>query len=74
MCVKGDMEALDIQTTKGKQRILVDSCITPYVKALNDAGLETTGSCCGHGKRGGYIVLKNGKFLTISDIPKQKRL
>jgi hypothetical protein len=36
------------------------------VKALNDAGIETIASCCGHGKRPGNIVLKDGRELIIA--------
>ncbi len=46
----------------------VDSCIAKYVQALNDAGLYTDGSCCGHGEYNGYIGLHDGTMLTISKI------
>lgn len=42
-----------------------DPCIAPLVKALNDGGLPTVASCCGHGKRSGSIVLADGCELTI---------
>lgn len=29
----------------------VDACIAPLLQALNDAGIQTIDSCCGHGKR-----------------------
>jgi hypothetical protein len=34
-----------------------DPCIEPLVRALNDAGIATRASCCGHGHRPGNIVL-----------------
>jgi len=37
----------------------VDSCIADIVQALNNAGIETAGSCCGHGLRPGRIFIKN---------------
>jgi|SRR3989304_9383533 len=37
--------------------VYIDSCIAPIVKALQDANIITTSSCCGHGKTNGYIVL-----------------
>jgi hypothetical protein len=43
----------------------IDKCIAPIVKALNDAGLFTGGSCCGHGKRPGCISMHDGTVLTI---------
>ncbi len=43
----------------------VDSCIAPLVQALNDANIETTGSCCGHGNGDGSITLADGRELLI---------
>jgi len=43
----------------------IDSCIAPIVKALNDAGIYTRGSCCGHGKSDGWIALHDGRVLII---------
>lgn len=43
----------------------VDECIAPIAQALNDAGIETTASCCGHGKLLGNIVLKDNRVLEI---------
>lgn len=42
-----------------------DPCIAPIVKALNDAGLRTVASCCGHGERPGSIILANETELVI---------
>ena len=44
----------------------VDSCLAPIVKALNDAGIYTSQSCCGHGKENGTIFLHDGRVITIS--------
>lgn len=43
----------------------VDRCIAPIVKALNDAGIYTAGSCCGHGKTDGSILLQDGRELVV---------
>lgn len=43
----------------------VDSCIADLVQALNDAGLYTGGSCCGHGKHAGTISLHDGRVLEL---------
>jgi len=43
----------------------VDACIAPLVKALNEAGIYTAGSCCGHGQYTGTIVLHDGRVLEI---------
>lgn len=47
------------------EKVWCDPCITPIVKALNDAGLITIASCCGHDRRPGSIVLTNGIELLI---------
>ncbi len=36
----------------------IDSCISGFVKMLNDAGIETVASCCGHGKQSPSITLR----------------
>lgn len=43
----------------------IDKCIAPIVKALQDAGIDMRGSCCGHGKREGTIALEDGRGLLI---------
>jgi len=45
----------------------IDKCIAPIVKALNDAGIYTSGCCCGHGKMNGNILLHDGRIITICD-------
>ncbi len=52
--------------------IPVDACIAPLVQALNDAGIETTGSCCGHGKGDGSITLGDGRELLICETSKRR--
>jgi len=32
-----------------RREVLVDACIAPLVQMLNDFGVRTVGSCCGHG-------------------------
>ena len=44
----------------------IDSCIAPIVKALNDAGIYTVASCCGHGKGGGSIILWDDRELVLA--------
>jgi len=45
----------------------IDNCIAPIVKALNDAGIYTVQSCCGHGKADGVIHLHDGRMLIIQN-------
>lgn len=44
----------------------IDSCIVDIVRALNDAGIITVASCCGHGKRPGNIALLDGREIIIA--------
>ena len=46
----------------------IDSCLAPYIKALNDAGLYTGGCCCGHGKENGHIAFHDGTVFTIHKV------
>ena len=48
------------------ERKAIDSCLVGLVDALNDAGILTKQSCCGHGKGPGEILLQDGRILTIS--------
>lgn len=43
----------------------IDSCIVDIVEALEDSYIFMTGSCCGHGKRDGEILLADGRKLII---------
>jgi hypothetical protein len=47
------------------QPVGIDKCIFDIICALNAEGLETVASCCGHGKRAGSIILKDGRELVI---------
>lgn len=51
---------------KGRTHVPVDPCIAHLVQGLNDAGLQTVASCCGHGKRPGNIMLEDGQELVIA--------
>lgn len=52
----------------GREKVWVDSCLAPLVQALNDHGVETIGSCCGHGRETGTVVIaqKDGAVVTLS--------
>ena len=43
----------------------VDACIAPIVEALNNNGIETVASCCGHGHINGNIILGDNRVLEI---------
>jgi len=65
MCKWGEFEELELEIPADMshtgesyiKRVKIDKCIAPIVKALNDAGIKTRASCCGHGLRNPKIVL-----------------
>lgn len=69
MCER-DIVATQVRLAKphrdGRTHAPVDPCIAPLVQALNDAGIETMASCCGHGRRPGNIALADGRELIIA--------
>ena len=67
MCVWGTTKnvTLCVPRPSGRTEIPVDACIADLVQAINDAGIETVTSCCGHGKGSGEIILRDGRRLEI---------
>ena len=52
---------------QGRTMVKIDSCIAPLVQMLNDYGVETTASCCGHGKvKASSIVLSSKSIRLLS--------
>ena len=43
----------------------VDLCIADIVAALNAANIVTDGSCCGHGKIAGTVLLEDGRSIVV---------
>lgn len=58
----GGREAAMVEAHPG---VYCDPCIAPLVEALNEAGISTVASCCGHGERPGKIALADGRELFI---------
>lgn len=50
----------------------VDRCIAPIVQALNEGGVLTRTSCCGHGKENPEILLADGRVVIV--LPGEERL
>ena len=50
----------------GTPTVWCDPCIAPIVRALNDAGIRTVASCCGHGHQHGNVALEDGRELVIA--------
>ncbi len=43
----------------------IDLCVADIVTALVAANILTDGSCCGHGKQDGNILLEDGRELVV---------
>ena len=54
-----------IVTLVDGKKVDVDSCIATLVQAINDGGVKTLASCCGHGNRPGNIILEDRRELVI---------
>jgi len=54
--------------------ISVDLCLAPLVAALNQAGIDTRASCCGHGHRPASIALRDGREIIIARTYEEARL
>lgn len=70
MCKWGTDVTLSLPTLRDgvigpSREWFVDACIAPLIKALNDGGVITIASCCGHGKAPGNIALVDGRELFI---------
>mgnify|MGYP006931613783 CR=1 FL=1 len=75
MCKWGTSKLVTLyipRPVSGRTEVGVDECIADLIQALNNAKIETTGSCCGHGKQEGSILLKDGRVLTILISQKEK--
>jgi len=53
MCAHGETENVVIMGRKCR----IDKCIAPIVRALNEGGILTAMSCCGHGEGDGFILI-----------------
>ena len=49
----------------GRDGVWCDPCIADIIRALNDGGVTTIASCCGHGQRAGRISLTDGRELIL---------
>lgn len=62
MCEHDNREAAMTVLSPG---VWCDPCIASIVKALNDGGLRTVASCCGHNHSPPRISLADGRELRI---------
>ncbi len=65
MCDKGETVLIDpsklpgIDYTNKKEKVPIDQCISDLVLFLNNKGIHTYGSCCGHGEKEGWIQFRD---------------
>jgi hypothetical protein len=50
-----DLIKYNYDKNKTKDAVTVDECIKKEIEQLWEKGIRTTGCCCGHGKRCGFI-------------------
>ncbi len=58
MCEHGDTVPVRLafpNRYSRREEVEVDRCIAPVVQELNDSGVRTLNSCCGHGRAEGSI-------------------
>jgi len=69
MCEHGtDIEVENLLAFNGewhRRTWKIDSCIAPIVRALNEGGIDTVASCCGHGTTPGRVDLADGRILVM---------
>ena len=46
-----------IAPERQNRQVSIDECIVPQIQALWEAGIQTLGCCCGHGKRECDVIL-----------------
>lgn len=64
MCNHENREAAMVVLSEG---VWCDPCLASLVKALNDAGIPTIASCCGHGTHASSVALADGRWLLVVD-------
>lgn len=61
MCLHGVYKWVNIiNPEQVNEKVKVDACIAEEIQALNNKGVITLGSCCGHGLAGQIIEWENG--------------
>jgi hypothetical protein len=62
MCKLGEETKIILKDGRG---VMVDRCLAPYIQALNDSGIVTGISCCGHGEQAGFILAQRGEAYRL---------
>ena len=73
MCKQGmDVEATLCEPREnGMITAKIDSCIAPLIQMLNDYGIQTVSSCCGHGKTSHSYIRIHPKNIMIQKFNKE---
>lgn len=50
---------------KRRDGVWCDPCLVPLVTALNDGGIPTIASCCGHGTHPSTVALTDGRWIFL---------
>ncbi|MET3507023.1 hypothetical protein [Halalkalibacter oceani] len=72
MCFHGTYEFVEvINPNQQSKRVKIDACISDEIRSLNDQGIVTLGSCCGHGNAGQVEDWENafGKWKSCGNPP-----
>ena len=70
MCDHSNREEAMIAVERGPDgtpTVWCDPCLAGLIQTLNDGGVRTIASCCGHGRRPGRVSLADGRQLFILD-------
>ena len=70
MCEYGTEVQMPVRVLPSKEIKVkgVDACLAPLVKFLNDNGVQTWGSCCGHGKNRGSISIDESSIRRVLEL------
>ena len=76
MCKYGNYQNVRVKipadlSSTGEEKwkdVPIDSCIADIVDAIQKAGIDMRGSCCGHNRTEGAIHLQDGRVLLITDV------
>lgn len=63
MCDYPNREAAMVKVA---EKVWCDPCLVPLVMALNNAGIPTVASCCGHGRRPSTVALADGREIIVA--------
>jgi hypothetical protein len=68
MCAHGTFKMVEVIQKRINQVVQVDACIADEVKYLNDKGVVTVGSCCGHGHYYPHVLVEESSVKLANEI------